>query len=295
MSLADRADDVGTAWPSIPWICEWTCLGRTAVIDAMKALESIGMVAIAKAQGRSNRCMINLAAVANHCANQVANPSASRTGEDDESGDAGHADQSAARTGTSTADGRVGEGADASNQSASRTSPPGAPVRQTDPHQSAARTGVVRLPDGGSPPPGPDTSNTSKTPEETSIGAQASMLGMESDGSAGAKAGRRKRGSGFDASAIELPPWIDREVWEMWVRDRRSRKNPLTEDAVRLQFDRLNDFRSLGNDPNLVIRQSIERGWTSLQELKTPQGTRAPKPESSRHSGFEKLDYTEGL
>lgn len=60
MCVADYAHDNGLDWHSIPAICEWTCLSRTAVIDALKGLESSEFVSIAKDLGKNNRCTINL-------------------------------------------------------------------------------------------------------------------------------------------------------------------------------------------------------------------------------------------
>jgi hypothetical protein len=42
ISLADNANDHGYCWPSLTTICERTCFGRTAVIDAIKWLETVG-------------------------------------------------------------------------------------------------------------------------------------------------------------------------------------------------------------------------------------------------------------
>lgn len=44
MALADYADDAGACWPSISGLCEYTCFGRTAVIEAVKILEDVGVV-----------------------------------------------------------------------------------------------------------------------------------------------------------------------------------------------------------------------------------------------------------
>lgn len=44
ISLADNANDHGYCWPSLTTIAERTCFGRTAVIDAIKWLESAGVV-----------------------------------------------------------------------------------------------------------------------------------------------------------------------------------------------------------------------------------------------------------
>lgn len=74
MCLADRANDDGIAWPSVPWICEWTCLGRTAAMDAVKWLEAAGLLVVHREHGRNNRITLLLDAIAAH------NQSAIRTG-----------------------------------------------------------------------------------------------------------------------------------------------------------------------------------------------------------------------
>lgn len=64
MCLADRANDDGSAWPSVPWICEWTCLGRTAVMEAVKWLEASNLVTVHRETGRNNRITLQLDAIA---------------------------------------------------------------------------------------------------------------------------------------------------------------------------------------------------------------------------------------
>ena len=120
ISLADNANDQGHCWPSIDTICERTCLGRTAVIDAIKELETAGHVSADRSNGRRTSYVIH------------PNQSASRTGE---------------REQTSPPDVPVSD----ANQSATRTGPPDKPVRQTDqtspprgPDQSARRTLTVK-------------------------------------------------------------------------------------------------------------------------------------------------------
>jgi hypothetical protein len=44
MSLADNANDNGDCWPSIAKICERTCYGKTAVVNALKWLEDAGAI-----------------------------------------------------------------------------------------------------------------------------------------------------------------------------------------------------------------------------------------------------------
>lgn len=115
ISLADNANDHGDCYPSIPTICERTCLGRTAVIDAIKWLEQHGAVVANRSGGRHTTYRVT--------------PKAFQ-------------DQSATRTGEAL-----------TNQSATRTSPPNVPVRQTDytrpprgRDQSARRTLTVKEP-----------------------------------------------------------------------------------------------------------------------------------------------------
>lgn len=52
ISLADQANDQGVCWPAISTICERTCFGKTAVIDAIKWLEEHGLIAADRSNGR---------------------------------------------------------------------------------------------------------------------------------------------------------------------------------------------------------------------------------------------------
>lgn len=51
MCLADYCHPSGKDWHSIAAIMEWTCLGKTAVIEALKGLEAAGLI---KRQARPN-------------------------------------------------------------------------------------------------------------------------------------------------------------------------------------------------------------------------------------------------
>lgn len=52
VSLADNANDDGYCWPSIDTISERTCASRRAVIEAIKTLESYGVVTANRTDGR---------------------------------------------------------------------------------------------------------------------------------------------------------------------------------------------------------------------------------------------------
>lgn len=64
MCMADRANDDGSVWPPIPWICAWTCLGRTAVIDAVKWLEASRLITVHRVTGRKNQFVMQLDVIA---------------------------------------------------------------------------------------------------------------------------------------------------------------------------------------------------------------------------------------
>jgi len=60
ISLADNADDHGGCWPSIPKICERTCLSERAVHGAIKWLEANGLVQADRSNGRHTRYRITV-------------------------------------------------------------------------------------------------------------------------------------------------------------------------------------------------------------------------------------------
>ena len=94
VSLADNANDAGYCWPSIDTICTRTCLGRTAVIEAIKRLEAAGLLVANRSNGRHTTYTV-----------VIANQSAKRTGppnvpvrQTDDTSPPGGRDQSAKRT-----------------------------------------------------------------------------------------------------------------------------------------------------------------------------------------------------
>jgi hypothetical protein len=109
VSLADNANDAGECWPSISTICERTCAGRTAVIDAIQWLEKNNFLVADRENGR-------------HTKYQITIPSA----------DLFEGAKPVRET----------------NRSASRTGPSPEPVcAKNDQNQSASRTGPVRQAD----------------------------------------------------------------------------------------------------------------------------------------------------
>jgi len=64
LALADRADDAGATWPSIPTLSDATCYSPRAVINALRWLEQAGFIEIKRTAGCHNRYRINLGRLA---------------------------------------------------------------------------------------------------------------------------------------------------------------------------------------------------------------------------------------
>ena len=106
----------------------------------------------------------------------------------------------------------------------------------------------------------------------------------------------RRAKSSFNAAQIDLPEWLPREAWAMWAKDRADRRKPITQAGARMQLKDLERYRNQGHDPVTVIEHSISRGWQGLfpprEEAARTAGT-GRKPSS--HSGFDKINYSEGI
>ncbi|MEN5158946.1 helix-turn-helix domain-containing protein [Achromobacter spanius] len=84
--------------------------------------------------------------------------------------------------------------------------------------------------------------------------------------------GARKRSQGFDAMTLELPDWLDAELWGRWVRHRVQIRKPLTEEAAKQQVEDLAGYRQQGHTPDSVIKNAIGKSW---QGLFAPNGAAA--------------------
>lgn len=64
--------------------------------------------------------------------------------------------------------------------------------------------------------------------------------------------------------AVELPEWLDVEIWKQWTDYRSQRKKPLTLAGAELQLRDLAKFRDDGHDARKIIERSIANGWQGL-------------------------------
>lgn len=74
MCLADFCHDDGKDWHSVPAIMAWTCLGRTAVLEAIGALEAAGLIKVDRRRGLGSTIWLQADAIEEAC-----HPSATRT------------------------------------------------------------------------------------------------------------------------------------------------------------------------------------------------------------------------
>lgn len=114
----------------------------------------------------------------------------------------------------------------------------------------------------------------------------------DGDGDVGEKNERvRKRPRRFDPGGIDLPEWLDRELWQRWCADRAERGKPITERGAQSQISRLDAFRKRGSSPESVIENSIAGGYAGLFEPTRgsgpPVATSARNAEAMRLLGFE--------
>lgn len=69
-------------------------------------------------------------------------------------------------------------------------------------------------------------------------------------------------------NTLVFPEWLDKEIWAEYKKYRKNGKGKFTEYAESLAIKKLEKLKESGNDPNEVIKQTIECGWSGLFPLK---------------------------
>lgn len=67
---------------------------------------------------------------------------------------------------------------------------------------------------------------------------------------------------------IEIPNFINSDVWDSWVKHRSEIKKKLTRTQSEKQIEKLNKWHDAGHDVNEIITQSVANGWQGLFEPK---------------------------
>lgn len=74
-------------------------------------------------------------------------------------------------------------------------------------------------------------------------------------------------------AVIELPPWIDSEIWAGYLEVRKKKRAVMTERALKGIIDRLAHFGDRGYEPMELLANSVRGNWIDIYEPKTNGGT----------------------
>jgi hypothetical protein len=75
-----------------------------------------------------------------------------------------------------------------------------------------------------------------------------------------------------DNGAVAPAEWIPIEAWAPFIKMRRKKKNPLTDDAVNLIVKKLEKLRAEGHDVGEVLNESTMNGWSGVFPLRGDHG-----------------------
>ena len=299
ISLADHAGDDGRCWPSLTTLSTNTCISRRAVVDAIKAREAVQVITADRSNGRHTTYIVHpdrFKPLEVTASTQPVPPSDDATGADGAPVEEDEVDCSEV------------EPVQMPHQSSTPTSADAAPVLVQMPHgfekgtsANAALTGADAAPPPVQMPHQPvqmPHSNHQEPSTEPSMNPQTGGVDVFQldDQPSDAKPGKDPKKPAtpkFDASGMELPAWLERDLWCMWVRDRDARKKSLTEDAAKLSIGKLDTHRANGFTPRDVIENAIACGWTGLHPPSGRQNNKPRRPTS--HNGLDTKNYSEGI
>ena len=67
---------------------------------------------------------------------------------------------------------------------------------------------------------------------------------------------------------FDLPEWVDKTLWDSFMEMRKSIKAKNNQHAMSLLIGELDKLRAAGNDPKVVIEQSIMNSWKGVFAVK---------------------------
>ena len=65
---------------------------------------------------------------------------------------------------------------------------------------------------------------------------------------------------------LELPEWVDRELWLDFLEHRKKLRKPMTRRAEEILLKKLTWLKDQGHNPKHLLMTAIERGWLSVFE-----------------------------
>ena len=70
------------------------------------------------------------------------------------------------------------------------------------------------------------------------------------------------------ANGLKIPDFIKKETWDNFLEMREKMNAAPTEPAKDMLIKKLEELRSAGNDPNLVLEQSTMNNWKDIFPVK---------------------------
>jgi uncharacterized protein YdaU (DUF1376 family) len=86
------------------------------------------------------------------------------------------------------------------------------------------------------------------------------------------------------AAVVELPDWLPQKEWNDYLKMRKRIRREATPEAITLAIRDLEKLKAAGNDPKLVLEQSILNSWQGLFELRTSFPDRAATDRAQRNA-----------
>jgi uncharacterized protein YdaU (DUF1376 family) len=89
-----------------------------------------------------------------------------------------------------------------------------------------------------------------------------------------------------------VPDGVPLEPWRAFLRMRRDKHKPVTNDTAKMLFEELAKLRGQGHDSAAVLRQSVLNSWTGLFPIDPPKDTRngtgSHRPKDGAVAAFER-------
>lgn len=97
-------------------------------------------------------------------------------------------------------------------------------------------------------------------------------------------------------ASFVLPEWVPEDAWNAYIEMRKKKRKEPTEYARDLVIKELAAILAGGHSLKTALDNSTKNGWTDVYAPKpAPQARASPAAPQSRHSGFENIDYREGV
>ena len=102
---------------------------------------------------------------------------------------------------------------------------------------------------------------------------------------------RARKAPAVDVDLADLRSGVAEQVWQDWVALRAKKKAPITRTALAaIAAEAVKAGLSLEE----VLTMSCTRGWAGFEAAWVRRDDRTTKP-ASKHNGFEKFNYREGI